>query len=120
MLYERLNKYNATVYLVNTGWTGGSYGVGTRIKLPETRAMVSAALSGELEQVTCHDHPIFKLLVPDAVPGVDSKILNPQNTWSDRIAYEQQAKALAKRFVENFKQFQNVPSEILASAPVFE
>jgi phosphoenolpyruvate carboxykinase (ATP) len=120
MLYERLNKYNATVYLVNTGWTGGSYGVGTRIKLSETRAMVSAALSGELDQVTCHDHPIFKILVPDAVPGVDSKILNPQNTWSDRIAYEQQAKALAKRFVENFKQFQNVPSEILTSAPVFE
>lgn len=120
MLYEKLSKYNATVYLVNTGWTGGSYGVGTRIKLPKTRAMISAALSGQLNQAKFYPHPIFKILVPEAVPGVESEILDPQKTWSNPAAYEQQAKALAKRFVENFKQFTNVPVELLAGAPVSE
>lgn len=119
MLHERLIQHKAEVYLVNTGWTGGPYGVGSRIKLPQTRAMISAALNGTLGQETFHPHPIFKILVPDAVPGVDSKILDPENTWSDRAAYEQQAKILAKRFVENFKQFSQVPSEILAAAPVY-
>jgi len=119
MLFERLIKHDATVYLVNTGWTGGPYGVGSRIKLPLTRAMVSAALNGKLEGVTFHHHPIFKILVPESVPGVDSEILDPQKTWSDRTAYEQQAKALAKRFVENFKQFHQAPLEILEAAPVF-
>ncbi len=118
MLHERLVKHDAEVYLVNTGWTGGPYGVGSRIKLPQTRAMISAVLNGTLSQGTFHPHPIFKILIPDAVPGVDSKILDPENTWSDRAAYEQQAKALAKRFVENFKQFSQVPPEVLEAAPV--
>lgn len=117
LLYEKLVKHDATVYLVNTGWTGGGYGVGTRIKLPQTRAMVSAALNGKLEQVAFHPHPIFKILVPEAVPGVDSDILDPQKTWSDPTAYEEQAKALAKRFVENFKKFPEAPPEILEAAP---
>jgi phosphoenolpyruvate carboxykinase (ATP) len=120
MLYQRLIEYDANVYLINTGWTGGPYGVGTRIKLPQTRAMVSAALSGELNHVTFHHHPIFKILVPDEVPGVDSEILDPQKTWSDPVAYEQQAKALAKRFVENFKKFRTAPVEIIEAAPAFE
>lgn len=119
MLYEKLIKFGATVYLVNTGWTGGPYGVGSRIKLPLTRAMISAALSGELERVAFHPHPIFKILVPESVPGVERDILNPQKTWSDPAAYEQQAKALAKRFVENFKQFHQAPLEILEAAPVY-
>lgn len=116
MLYEKLTKYNANVYLVNTGWTGGPYGVGSRFKLPQTRAMVSAALSGELERVTFHEHPIFKILVPESVPGVDSNILDPQKTWSDPEAYERQAKALAQRFVQNFEQF-HASNEILEAAP---
>jgi phosphoenolpyruvate carboxykinase (ATP) len=120
MLHERLIKHDATVYLVNTGWTGGPYGVGTRIQIRQTRAMVSAALSGELDRVRFHHHPIFKISVPEAVPGVESEILEPQKTWSDAIAYEQQAKALARRFLENFKQFQRVPVEILDAAPAFE
>ncbi len=120
MLYERLIKHHTDVYLINTGWTGGSYGVGTRIKLPQTRAMVEAALNGKLNHLKFHQHPIFKVLVPEAVPGVDSEILDPQKTWSDRAAYEQQAKALAKRFVENFKQFTNAPADLLEGAPVFE
>jgi phosphoenolpyruvate carboxykinase (ATP) len=118
MLYEKLVKFDATVYLVNTGWTGGPYGIGSRIKLPLTRAMISAALSGELDRVAFHHHPIFKILVPESVPGVDRDILDPQKTWSDRAAYEQQAKALAKRFGENFKQFHQAPLEILQAAPV--
>jgi phosphoenolpyruvate carboxykinase (ATP) len=118
MLYEKLVKFDATVYLVNTGWTGGPYGIGSRIKLPLTRAMISAALSGELERVAFHHHPIFKILVPESVPGVDRDILDPEKTWSDRAAYEQQAKALAKRFGENFKQFHQAPLEILQAAPV--
>jgi phosphoenolpyruvate carboxykinase (ATP) len=119
MLYEKLIKFGATVYLVNTGWTGGPYGIGSRIKLPLTRAMISAALSGELEHVAFHPHPLFKILVPESVPGVARDILDPQKTWSDPAAYEQQAKALAKRFVENFKQFHQAPLEILEAAPVF-
>lgn len=119
MLYEKLIKFGATVYLVNTGWTGGPYGIGSRIKLPLTRAMISAALSGELDRVAFHHHPIFKILVPESVPGVDRDILDPQKTWSDPAAYEQQAKALAKQFVENFKQFHQAPLDILEAAPVF-
>lgn len=119
MLYEKLIKFGTTVYLVNTGWTGGPYGIGSRIKLPLTRAMISAALSGELDRVAFHHHPIFKILVPESVPGVDRDILDPQKTWSDPAAYEQQAKALAKQFVENFKQFHQAPLDILEAAPVF-
>jgi len=120
MLFERLVKYDANVYLVNTGWTGGPYGVGTRIRIQDSRAMVAAALSGELEKVQYYHHPIFKILVPKSVPGVDSNILDPQNTWSEPQAYETQAKDLAKRFVENFKKFPNAPREVKEAAPVFE
>jgi phosphoenolpyruvate carboxykinase (ATP) len=118
MLYEKLIENDATVYLINTGWTGGPYGVGSRIELPLTRAMVSAALNGELNNVSFHPHPIFKILVPDTVPGVESDILDPEKTWSDSAAYEQQAKVLAKRFVENFKKFDRVPKDVLEAAPV--
>jgi phosphoenolpyruvate carboxykinase (ATP) len=120
MLYERLVKYQAEVYLINTGWTGGPYGVGRRIDVPQTRAMVSAALNGKLSHATFHYHPIFKFLVPEAVPGVDSGILDPQKAWSNPVAYEQRAKALAKQFVENFKKFTNAPVELLEVAPRFE
>lgn len=118
MLHEKLLQYDSNVYLINTGWTGGSYGVGSRIEIQQTRAMVSAVLSGDLNHVIFHHHPIFRILIPEAVPGVDSKILDPQHTWSDANAYEPQAKALARSFVENFKQFHQVPVEILEAAPV--
>ncbi|HAX86366.1 MAG TPA: phosphoenolpyruvate carboxykinase (ATP) [Cyanobacteria bacterium UBA11370] len=120
MLSQRIIKYGADVYLVNTGWTGGPYGVGKRIEIQQTRAMVSAALSGELDQVKFHHHPIFKVLVPESVPGVDSNILDPQKTWIDPVAYEEQAKALAKRFVQNFKKFHNAPDEVKDAGPSFE
>ncbi|HEY9849365.1 MAG TPA: phosphoenolpyruvate carboxykinase (ATP) [Leptolyngbyaceae cyanobacterium] len=117
MLYDRIIAYDADVYLINTGWTGGGYGVGRRIEIAQTRAMVSAALNGDLNHVKFHHHPIFKVLVPETVPGVDSNILDPQKTWSDRAEYEKQAKALARRFVANFKQFNRVPQEIMEAAP---
>ncbi len=119
MLGERLGQHPDTgVYLVNTGWSGGSYGIGKRIAIKHTRAMVSAALNGELEQVNYKPHPIFQVLVPEAVPGVPSKILDPKNTWEDPEAYEQQAKELARRFRENFKQFTTARREIAEAGPI--
>jgi phosphoenolpyruvate carboxykinase (ATP) len=120
MLYERLIQHNADVYLVNTGWTGGAYGVGNRIKIEDTRAMIAAALNGCLNQVKYHPHPIFKVLVPESVPGVDSNILNPENTWKYPAAYTQKAKELARRFVENFRQFQDVSLDMMEAFPLFE
>ena len=118
MLGERLQQHPETgVYLVNTGWSGGPYGVGQRIAIKHTRAMVSAALNGELDKVNYQPHPIFKVLVPETVPGVPKKILNPQNTWDDAEAYEQQAKELARRFAENFKQFTTASKEIVKAGP---
>ena len=119
MLGERLETHHQSkAYLVNTGWSGGPYGVGERISIKHTRRMVSAALNGELDNVTFQPHPIFKVLVPKTVPGVPSKILDPINTWDDPEAYQEKAKELAHRFVENFKQFTNVRQEILEAGPV--
>ena len=119
MLGERLRQHPDTeVYLVNTGWSGGPYGVGKRIAIKHTRAMVSAALNGELDGVNYKPHPIFQVLVPEAVPGVPSNILNPKNTWDDPEAYEQQAKELAKRFAENFQQFTSARPEIVEAGPI--
>lgn len=106
MLGERIKKYRTNVYLVNTGWSGGPYGVGKRINLTFTRAMVTAALNGDLEKATFTPHPIFGLLVPDYCPGVPSEILDPVKTWSDPKAYEEKARELAKRFEENFARMQ--------------
>ncbi len=119
MLGERLKQHPDTeVYLVNTGWSGGPYGVGQRIAIKHTRAMVSAALNGKLKEVNYTPHPIFQVLVPDAVPGVPTQILNPKNTWSDPNEYEQQAQELARRFVENFHQFSGARPEIVAAGPI--
>jgi phosphoenolpyruvate carboxykinase (ATP) len=118
MLGERLEQHPETsVYLVNTGWSGGPYGVGHRISIKHTRAMVSAALNGELDKVNYTPHPIFKVLVPEMVPGVPHKILDPQNTWDDAEAYELQAQELARRFLENFKKFADARREIVEAGP---
>ena len=118
MLGERLEQHPDTqVYLINTGWSGGPYGVGQRIAIKNTRAMVSAALDGKLEDVNFTPHPIFQVLVPETVPGVPQRILDPQNTWDDAEAYEQQAKELARRFRENFEQFTTARPEIVAAGP---
>lgn len=117
MLGERLDKHGAKVYLINTGWTGGPYGVGNRFAIKHTRAMVTAALNRQLDDVKFTPHPIFKVLVPESVPGVPSEILDPKNTWNNPVAYDKQAKDLANRFVENFKRFTNAREEIIAAGP---
>ena len=119
MLGKRLQQHSETeVYLVNTGWSGGPYGVGERISIKYTRALVSAALNGELKNATYKPHPIFQILVPQAVPGVPSEILDPQNTWDDPEAYERQARDLAMRFVQNFEQFSDARPEIVSAGPI--
>ena len=106
------------VWLINTGWTGGAYGTGSRMKLGYTRAMITAALNGQLEEVKFTKHPIFGVAVPGAVPGVPSEILNPRNTWVDREAYDKTAASLAEKFVANFKKYADFANEeILAGAP---
>ena len=109
---------NINVWLINTGWTGGSYGVGHRMKLGYTRTMITAALNGQLDQVKFTKHPIFGMSVPGAVPGVPSEILDPRNTWADKEAYDKTAASLADKFVENFKKYAEFANdEILAGAP---
>ncbi|MDP4169589.1 MAG: phosphoenolpyruvate carboxykinase (ATP) [Bacillota bacterium] len=112
MLGEKILEHNAKVFLVNTGWTGGEYGVGSRMKLSYTRAMIQAALEGELNQVETIKDDIFGLHIPLHVAGVPDDVLLPNKTWSDQQAYEQKAKELAAKFRENFKKFTSVSSEI--------
>lgn len=118
MLGQRLEQHPATqVFLVNTGWSGGPYGVGHRVSIKHTRAMVAAALNGALDAVPCTPHPVFKVLVPDTVPGVPSEILDPRASWTDPVAYDEQAKALAQKFAENFEQFTGARPEIVMAGP---
>ena len=119
MLGKRIEKHGARVFLVNTGWTGGPFGVGERMSLPLTRAMVDAALSGALDDVPTKRHPIFNLEVPLSCPGVPDDVLDPQSTWSDKDAYDEKARELARMFVKNFERFADAaPPEVLAAGPV--
>jgi phosphoenolpyruvate carboxykinase (ATP) len=104
MLGERLDRHGTEVWLLNTGWTGGAAGVGHRIPLPETRAMVRAILSGDLDDVALDLDPAFGLSVPRSVPGVDDALLRPRDTWADPAAYDERATHLARRFRENFEK----------------
>ena len=117
MLAERLEQHGARCWLVNTGWTGGPYGVGSRMKLPYTRAMLNAALAGELDDVSYATGPVFGLQIPTACPNVPADVLVPQNTWQDKGAYQDKNIELAERFKENFKKFEGVPPEVLAAGP---
>ena len=118
LLGEKMTRHKVNAYLINTGWSGGPYGVGSRIRLPYTRAMVTAALTGALEKVALRKDPVFGLLVPESVEGVPPEILNPRNTWADKDAYDEQAKKLAGMFNENFRQFEDAASpEVRAAAP---
>ena len=112
MLGEKIDEHNANVFLVNTGWTGGEYGVGSRMKLAYTRAMIQAALEGELNTVETVKDEIFGLDIPQHVPGVPDDVLQPSKTWADQAAYEKKAKELAAKFHENFKKFEDVSIEI--------
>lgn len=117
MLGERLERHGTRVYLVNTGWSGGPYGVGRRLEIQHTRAMVSAALNGDLDNVEFDPHPIFQVWVPEMVPGVPTNLLNPGNTWGDRADYNTQARELAHRFCVNFQRFHDASAEIVAAGP---
>ncbi|HBM81174.1 MAG TPA: phosphoenolpyruvate carboxykinase (ATP) [Clostridiaceae bacterium] len=118
LLGERIEKHNSNVYLINTGWSGGPYGVGQRIKLKYTRAMVTAALEGKFESIKFNVDPIFGILVPESCPDVPSEVLNPRNTWKNADDYDKTAKDLAIRFRENFKKFKNVPESVIKAGPV--
>lgn len=101
MLKEKINQGNVSVWMVNTGWTGGGYGVGERIRLSYTRAMIKAVLNGSLNNVITHKHPVFDLDIPLSCPGVPSTLLNPANTWTDKALYEAESKKLAELFEQN-------------------
>ncbi|GFR34978.1 phosphoenolpyruvate carboxykinase (ATP) [Thermobrachium celere] len=105
MLGEKIEEHNVRVFLVNTGWIGGPYGIGHRINLKYTRRMVEAAINGELDNVKYEVHPIFNLNMPTFIDGVPSEILNPINTWNNKEEYIKSAEDLARRFDENFKRF---------------
>lgn len=119
LMGKKLNKHEEiNVWLVNTGWTGGPYGIGARIKLSYTRAIITAALNGTLEKVKFEKLPVFNLSIPVSCPGVPDEILNPRNTWKNKDAYDAKAGELAKAFVKNFEQYATGTSvEILSAGP---
>lgn len=118
MLSAKMKENNVNVWLVNTGWTGGPFGVGSRMKLRYTREMISSALEGKLENVEYLEHPIFGLKMPVECENVPSEVLNPRNTWKDKDAYDKKAKTLADSFQKNFAKFEKQANdEILSGAP---
>jgi phosphoenolpyruvate carboxykinase (ATP) len=117
MLGQKISQHNTRVYLINTGWSGGPYGVGKRMDLKYTRAMVTAALNGELEKVRFKHDDIFNLDIPTSCPGVPSEILDPRNTWSDKNEYDLSANRLAELFVKNFQKFGVISNEIRNAGP---
>ncbi len=119
LLGKKLEEYpDVNVWLINTGWSGGPYGVGSRMSLKYTRAMITAALKGELDNVAYTAHNVFGVLQPQAVPGVPSEILDPRSTWTDKEAYDKKANELAGLFIKNFEKYADrANEEILAAAP---
>ena len=118
MLGAQMKKHNARVWLVNTGWSGGAYGTGERMKLKFTRAMITAALNGTLDSVEYREHPVFGVSMPTSCPNVPSEILDPRATWKDKGAYDTTAEKLAKQFNDNFAKYKDGASaETLAAAP---
>jgi phosphoenolpyruvate carboxykinase (ATP) len=117
LLGERLRRSGAQVWLVNTGWVGGAFGVGERMKLRYTRAMLNAALNGQLQDVPTVPHPVFGVAVPVSCPGVPSTFLDARGMWADKSAYDRAAQDLAARFNKNFGKFTGVSKEIAAAAP---
>ena len=116
LLGEKINKHKSKCWLINTGWSGGSYGTGNRIKIAYTRAMLKAALEGNLDNIETFKDPFFGLQVPKSIPGVPEEILNPKDTWSDKAKYDETAKKLVKMFHENFKEFEKDASDAVRQA----
>ena len=118
MLGAKIAESDVKVWLINTGWSGGEYGTGSRIKLKYTRAMITAALEGKLDNVEYTTHDVFGLAMPNECENVPTEILSPKNTWADKAAYDAKANSLATKFVANFKQFESAANEeIMAAAP---
>ena len=118
MLGELIDKHGSHVWLVNTGWTGGPYGVGKRMALPHTRAMLRAALTGRLDGADFTPHPVFGVGVPKSCPDVPAEFLDARGMWTDKRAYDEGARALAGRFHENFRKFPNAATEIREAGPL--
>jgi phosphoenolpyruvate carboxykinase (ATP) len=119
MLSKKMKDANVNVWLVNTGWTGGAYGTGSRMKLKYTRAMIEAALNGKLEEVEFTQHPVFGLNMPVECENVPSEVLNPKQTWSNKDAYDTKAMELANSFKKNFKKYEdNTNKETLSGGPI--
>jgi phosphoenolpyruvate carboxykinase (ATP) len=118
ILGEKIERRQVSTWLVNTGWTGGPYGIGERMSIKFTRALLNGALDGKLDNVSYEKDPIFRLEYPTECEGVPSEILNPRNTWKDKEAYDEQAKKLAGLFIDNFKTYENdVTDDVKNSAP---
>jgi phosphoenolpyruvate carboxykinase (ATP) len=121
LLGAKIREHGANVWMINTGWSGGPYRTGNRIKLAHTRAMITAVLRGQMEKVTFSPHPVFGMAMPHACPGVPLEILEPRNTWADKDEYDKMASSLAGWFVENFKKYESgATDEIRAAAPRFQ
>ena len=118
LLGERIDRHRVDCWLVNTGWSGGAYGVGKRMSIAHTRAMVNAALEGKLSDVAFESEPFFGLEIPATVPGVPNDVLNPRNAWNDKAAYDTTARRLAGLFADNFKQFESQASEGVRQAAI--
>ena len=119
MLSKKMKDASVKVWLINTGWTGGAYGTGNRMKLKYTREMITAALNGELENVEFINHNVFGIAIPQSCPNVPDEILNPRNTWSDKDLYDEKAVELGQKFKANFKKFEEFANaEIMAGAPL--
>jgi phosphoenolpyruvate carboxykinase (ATP) len=118
LLGQKMKEHNVNVWLINTGWSGGSYGVGSRIKLRYTRSMITAAMKGQLDNIEYKTHQVFGLAMPTVVPDVPTELLHPRATWSSAEAYDATANKLAAAFVKNFQKYaDNASPEILAAAP---
>ena len=118
MLGRKLDEHGSTVWLVNTGWTGGPVGEGERMPIDATRALLSAALSGDLDAGEYRTDELFGFEVPTEVPGVDAKLLEPRATWRDPDAYDRRARELAEMFRANFEKFAaDAPADVAAAAP---
>lgn len=118
MLGKKMKEHNVNVWMINTGWSGGPYGIGSRMKLGYTRAMITAALEGKLDNVAYEAHPVFGMMMPAECPGVPAEILNPRNTWENKEAYDSKARNLAEQFIRNFEKYADgAGDEILAAAP---
>jgi phosphoenolpyruvate carboxykinase (ATP) len=116
LLGEKIEKHQVQCWLINTGWTGGPYGVGHRMKIAHTRAMVNAALDGSLDEASFEPDPIFGVHVPVACCDVPDEVLRPRDTWEDKSAYDQQARKLARMFIDNFQQFEDMVAEDVRAA----